>query len=80
MSRYLLRHIHAPEECGVAFASFKGHDSPLRRQVTIASCSSGGHEIWWTVEALTERDALELLPPFVARRTTATLVGEVLIP
>jgi hypothetical protein len=80
MPRYLLRHVHPPEECGVAFAAFKGHDSPLRRQVTIASCISGGHEIWWTVDARTERDALALLPSFVAARTTATRVGEVEIP
>jgi hypothetical protein len=80
MTRYLLRHVHDPEECGVAFASFKGHDSPLRRQLTIASCDSGGHEIWWTVDARTERDALALLPYFVAQRTTATRVAEVQIP
>jgi hypothetical protein len=48
--------------------------------VTIASCISGGHEIWWTVDARTERDALALLPSFVATRTTATRVGEVEIP
>jgi hypothetical protein len=80
MARYLLHHVHDAGDCGVAFASFKGHDSPLRREVTIASCLSGGHEIWWTVEALTEKDALALLPFYVAERTTATRVGEVQIP
>ena len=29
--RYLLQHRHEPHECGVVFAAFKGHDSPLRR-------------------------------------------------
>ena len=62
------------------FASFRGHDSPLRRQTTLASCVSGGHAVWWTVDALTEQDALALLPGYVAGRTTATRVGEVQIP
>ena len=47
----LLHHGTTPDECGVVFASFRGHDSPLRRQPTLASCRSGGHAIWWTVEA-----------------------------
>jgi hypothetical protein len=80
MSRYLLHHVHEACECGVVFASFKGHDSPLRRQVTLASCNSGGHAIWWTVEAPSEKDALALLPSYVAARTTAIPVGEVRIP
>ena len=80
MSRYLLEHRHEPQECGVVFASFKGHKSPLRRRPTLASCRSGGHEIWWTVEADTQEDALGLLPFYVAERTTATRVSEVEIP
>jgi len=80
VARYLLHHVHADDECGVAFASFKGSESPLRRQVTIASCLSGGHEVWWTVEAATESDALATLPAYVAERTTAIRVGEVRIP
>ena len=47
---------------------------------TLASCRSGGHAIWWTVESATAEDALRLLPPYVARRTTATSVSEVDIP
>ena len=80
MSRYVLQHHHEPRECGVVFASFKGHPSPLRRRATLASCRSGGHAIWWTVEAATETDALGLLPAYVAERTTATSVSEVQIP
>lgn len=80
MTQYLLYHRHEPGECGVVFASFKGHDSPLRHQPTLASCRSGGHAIWWTVEATSEEDALGLLPPYVAARTTATKVSEVGIP
>ena len=80
MSRYLLQHHHAPRECGVVFASFKGHQSPLRHRATLASCRSGGHAIWWTVEAESEQDALALLPEYVAQRTTAARVSEVEIP
>jgi hypothetical protein len=80
MARYLLHHHHEPHECGVVFASFKGHESPLRHQLTVASCRSGGHAIWWTVEAATQEDALGLLPTYVADRTTATSVSEVQIP
>jgi hypothetical protein len=80
MARYLLHHHHEPHECGVVFASFRGHESPLRHRSTLASCPSGGHAIWWTVESATAEDALELLPPYVAKRTTATSVSEVDIP
>jgi len=80
MARYLLHHRHEPHECGVVFASFKGHESPLRHQATLASCRSGGHAIWWTVEAATEGDALRQLPSYVAERTTATSVTDVAIP
>jgi len=80
MAHYLLHHRHEADECGVVFASFKGHDSPLRHRPTLASCRSGGHAIWWTVEARSEDDALRLLPVYVAARTTITRVSEVQIP
>ncbi len=80
MSRFVLHHRHEADDCGVVFASFKGHDSPLRRQPALASCRSGGHAIWWTVEAESEADALALLPFYVAERTTATSVTAVDIP
>jgi hypothetical protein len=80
MSRYLLHHNHRPEECGVVFASFKGHESPLRHRATLASCRSGGHAIWWTVDAGTEEEALALLPRYVAERTTVSRVSEIGIP
>jgi hypothetical protein len=44
------------------------------------SCNWGGHAIWWAVDAATEAEALELLPFFVAERSTATRVDEVEIP
>ncbi len=80
MSRYLLQHHHSPAECGVVFAAFKGDESPLRHQVTLASCRSGGHSIWWTVDAASEAEALRLLPSYVAKRTTIARVSEVEIP
>ena len=80
MPRYLIQHHHQPDECGVVFASFKGHQSPLRHQATLASCRSGGHTIWWTVDADSEADALRLLPGYVAARTTIARVSEVEIP
>ena len=80
MSCYLLHHRHEPHECGVVVAAFRGHGSPLRHRATLASCRSGGHAIWWTVQADSESDALALLPFYVAERTTATRVSEVEIP
>ena len=80
MAHYLLQHHHEPHECGVVFASFRGHESPLRHRSTVGSCRSGGHAIWWTVDAGSETDALALLPFYVAERTTASGVAEVRIP
>jgi hypothetical protein len=80
MDKYILQHRHEPTECGVVFASFKGYESPLRHRATLGSCNSGGHAIWWTVEAVSEQDALGLLPFYVAERTTVTRVSDVRIP
>ena len=80
MTRYLIHHRHAAQECGVAFASFRGHESSLRHHTALSSCDSGGHAIWWTVDAATEADALALLPFFVAERSISVAVTEVLIP
>jgi hypothetical protein len=80
MPRFLIHHRHEAPECGAVFAAFKGHETPLRRQPTLASCAYGGHSIWWTVDAASEADALALLPFYVAQRTTAAEVAEVEIP
>jgi hypothetical protein len=80
MARYLLQHHHDPRECGVVFASFRGHASPLRHRATVASCRTGGHAIWWSVEAASEDEALRMLPAYVAARTTVARVSEVEIP
>jgi hypothetical protein len=39
MFRYLLHHHHEPPECGVAFASFKGHECPLRHQTALGTAT-----------------------------------------
>jgi hypothetical protein len=80
MPRYLLHHHHESTECGIVFASFRGFESPLRRSAPLASCGSGGHSIWWVVDAASEENALALLPYYVTERTTATAVSEVRIP
>ncbi len=80
MPKYILHHKHESSECGVVFAAFKGHQSPLRHRATLASCRSGGHAIWWTVDAATEAEAVAQLPFYVAERTTAAEVTEVRIP
>ena len=77
---FLLEHRHDPRECGAVFASFKGHPTHLRHRSTLASCRSGGHAIWWKVEAASERDALLLLPQYVADRTSVARVSDVEIP
>ena len=80
MPRFLIHHRHEPEECGVMFAAFRGHESPLRHRATLASCAYGGHAIWWSVEASGEAEALGQLPFFVAQRATVTRVEETEIP
>jgi hypothetical protein len=80
MARYLIHHHHGARDCGVVFASFKGHESPVRRESALSSCAFGGHAIWWLVDAASGADALALLPFYVAQRATATQVSEVAIP
>ena len=80
MPKFLLDHRHEPTECAVVFASWRGFDSPLRHQAAVASCPSGGHAIWWQVEAPDAEKALAQLPRYVAERATAAQVSEVEIP
>lgn len=80
MSRFMLAHTHAPDECRVVFAAWSGFESPLRGHSALASCELGGHSLWWTVEAASAAEALALLPSFVAERTEASPVNEVPIP
>jgi hypothetical protein len=52
----------------------------MRRRSVLASCLTGGHTIWATVDAESAGAALELLPPYVAERTTAIEVRETALP
>jgi hypothetical protein len=84
MPRFMLTHRHGSEECRVAFASWRGFDSPLRHAGTFGSCllvnGTAEHEIWWSVDAPNAEAALAQLPTYVAERTDATEIGEVSIP
>jgi len=82
--RYLLAHTHEPADCAVAFAAWRGYESPLRHELASASCSTNGdgrtHRIWWELEASTGHEALAQLPPWVAERTEVNQIGDVTIP
>jgi hypothetical protein len=80
MPLFVLSHRHEPEECGAAFAAWKGFDSPLRRQTAVASCVDGLHRAWWHVDAPDAESALAQLPPFVAQRTEVERAREVTLP
>jgi hypothetical protein len=41
---------------------------------------TGGHQLWWTVEAPDAASALALLPPYVAERTAVEPVTAVPLP
>ena len=80
MPPFLLHHQHAPHECAAAFAAWKGFDSPLRHDSVLSSCLTGGHGLWWHVQAADRSAALALLPRYVAARTEALEVRDVAIP
>jgi len=80
VANFVLTHTHKPGECAVSIASWKGFASPLRHGRPFGSCASGGHCVWWTVEAADTEAALALLPDYVARRTIAAEVREVQLP
>ena len=80
MPVFLLHHQHQPDECPAAFAAWTGFDSPLRRRPAASTCLTGGHALWWRVEAVDRGSALALLPGFLAERTTPIEIREVPIP
>ncbi|MBC3191211.1 hypothetical protein H7X46_09080 [Pseudonocardia sp. C8] len=80
MTRFLLAHRHEPADCRFTYAAWRGFDSPLRRRPALSSCRSGGHQLWWVVEAACTAEALAQLPPYLARRSDATEVEHVPIP
>jgi hypothetical protein len=77
---FILCHEHHPEECRIAIAAWKGYRSPLRGGRPLGSCASGGHRLWWTVQAADGAAALAQLPGYVADRTVAQEVREVPLP
>jgi hypothetical protein len=77
---FLLHHQHAPADCTAAFAAWNGFASPLRHEPAACSCLTGGHAVWWTVEAPDVGTALALVPPFVRARTRAVEVRDVEVP
>jgi hypothetical protein len=80
MPTFVLTHRHKPEDCAIAVAAWRGFASPLRRGRPLGSCANGGHRLWWIVEAADKREALSLLPHYVASRTVAEEVHAVPLP
>jgi hypothetical protein len=80
MPVFLLHHRHDASECDVAFAAWAGFDSTLRHRPAASTCLSGGHALWWRVEAADRAAALALLPRYVAERTSLTEVRDIRIP
>lgn len=77
---FILCHEHRPEECRIAIAAWKGYRSPLRGGRPFGLCASGGHGLWWTVQATDGAAALAQLPAYVADRKFAQELREVPIP
>ena len=80
MALYLLEHRHQPDECAVAFAAWKGFDSPRRQRAVLCSCRSGGHRLWFVVPAATADGAPAPVAALRRARTAAITIGEVTIP
>ena len=76
----MLCHRHDPRECDIAFAAWRGFQSPLRHRAAWCSCRYGGHGTWWRVEARDAAAARRQLPPFVAERTEIVPISEAPIP
>jgi hypothetical protein len=77
---FILSHRHRPDECRIAIAAWRAFDSPLRGGHPYGSCITGGHGVWWIVEAVDAEGALGQLPPYVAARTAVEEVRAVPLP
>jgi hypothetical protein len=77
---FLVHNHHAADDCGVVFAAFRGFVSPLRHTEALASCRTGGHEVWWRVAAEDAAEALGQLPRYVAGNSTAIRVDPIAVP
>ena len=80
MPNYVVHHRHRPDECDAAFAAWQGFSSALRGSPVSSTCLEGGHELWWMISARDAFAVIELLPRFVAERTSVIRVREVSIP
>jgi len=80
MTRFLLSHSHRESECETAFAAWADVNSPLRGEVAAAGCAHGDHRVFWWAEAADAEAALALLPDYVAARTLAIPVRDVVTP
>ena len=80
MHQYLLYHRHGSGDCATSFAAWNGFHSALRRTSAPSTCAFGGHEVWWSVTAADDCEALALLPKYVADRTLAVRCSEVDVP
>jgi hypothetical protein len=80
MALYVLQHRHQPAECAAAFAAWNGFDSPLREASAWCSCPTGGHHLWFLVEAADGDTALGQLPRYLAERAEAVRVTAVRMP
>jgi hypothetical protein len=80
MPVFLLQHEHEAHECAAVFAAWAGFDSPLRRSTAESTCLTGGHALWWHVQAPDQASALAQLPRYVAERTTPIEIREIQIP
>lgn len=80
MAHFHLDHRHRPDECAAAFAAWSGFESPLRHRSAAATCLTGGHRLFWRVEAADTGAAKALLPTFLANRTEVIEVRDVEIP
>ena len=80
MATFILCHSHRPEDRSIAAAAWKGFHSPLRHGRPLGSCVTGGHRLWWIVEAADGDAAIAQLPAYVAERTAIEEVREVPLP
>ena len=80
MAVYLLEHRHDPVDCAATFAAWKGVESPFRDTTVLCSCPTGGHRLWFVVDAADEAGALSHLPRYLAVRAIAIQVARVPIP
>jgi hypothetical protein len=78
MTTYLLLHKHRSRDCpGALRACLADTPRAARRRAdfTPSHCSESGHRIWWTTQAITEREALEVVPEPLRDSTIAVPVA-----